>query len=106
MLKPTELRELWRDLEDREVLTVYLDSRVTDPAMREAWRPALLTAIRSAGASITDSDDRAECDRAAAFLREPESPPGGLWGAPGWVALATAEGVRYAGDLPVQPLPH
>jgi hypothetical protein len=105
MLTPKELQDLWRDLADTRVLSVYLDSRVTDPAMREAWRPALLTAIRTAGASITDPDDRAEFDRAAAFLREPESPPGGMWSAPGWVAFATPNGVRYAADLPVKPIP-
>lgn len=105
MLTPKELQDLWRDLADTRVLSVYLDSRVTDPAMREAWRPALLTAIRTAGASITDDADRAEFDRAAAFLREPSSPPGGVWSAPGWVAFATSEGVRYAADLPVKPIP-
>lgn len=105
MLKPTELRELWRDLEDREVLTVYLDSRVTDPAMREAWRPAMLTAVRAAGAQISSEDERARFEKASAHLRNPSPPPGGMWGAPGWVAFATEDGIRYSGDLPVQPVP-
>lgn len=105
MLTPKGLQDLWRDLADTRVLSVYLDSRVTDPAMREAWRPALLTAIRSAGASITDPGERAEFERAAALLRETDSPPGGVWSAPGWVAFATSDGVRYAGDLPVKPIP-
>ncbi len=105
MLTPKELQELWRDLADTRVLSVYLDTRVTDPAMREAWRPALLTAIRSAGASITDPEERASFDRAAAFLRDPQSPPGGMWSAPGWVAFATEDGVRYSSDLPVKPTP-
>lgn len=105
MLTPKELQELWRDLADTRVLSVYLDTRVTDPAMREAWRPALLTAIRSAGADITDPDDRARFDRAAAFLRDPDSPPGGMWSAPGWVAFATEDGIRYSSDLPVKPIP-
>lgn len=105
MLKPTELRELWRDLADREVLSVYLDTRVTDPAMRDAWRPALQTAVRAAGAHITGAAERQRFERASAHLREPSSPPGGVWGAPGWVAFATEDGLRYAGNLPVQPSP-
>src|SRR5690606_17738296 len=105
MLTPTELRELWRDLADREVLSVYLDTRVTDPAMRDAWRPALLTAVRAAGARIEDQEERERFDRAVAFLRDPSPPPGGAWAAPGWVAFATSDGIRYAGDLPVQPAP-
>lgn len=105
MLTPKELQGLWRDLAETRVLSVYLDTRVTDPAMREAWRPALLTAIRSAGAGIADEGERAEFERAAAFLRDPEPPPGGVWSAPGWVAFATAQGVRYAADLPVRPTP-
>lgn len=105
MLTPTELRELWRDLAETQVLSVYLDTRVTDPAMREAWRPALNSAVRAAGARITDEAERARYERAAEWLRDPESPPGGMWGAPGWVAFATEDGVRYATDLPVRPAP-
>lgn len=105
MLTPTELRDLWRDLADTQVLSVYLDTRVTDPAMRDAWRPALLTAVRAAGAHITDPEERARFDRAAAALRDPSPPPGGVWGAPGWAAFATERGLRHAGDLPVRPTP-
>ena len=39
MLTPNELGEMWRDLAHTQVLSVYLDTRVTDPAMRDAWRP-------------------------------------------------------------------
>ena len=105
MLSPNDLRDLWRDLAGSKVLTVYLDTRVTDPAMRDAWRPALTTAVRAAGAGITDAAEREEFEQAAAALRNPESAPGGVWGAPGWVAFATADGIRFAGDLPVQPAP-
>lgn len=106
MLKPTELRELWRDLADREVLTVYLDSRVTDPAMRDSWRAAMTNAVRAAGASISSSEERQRFEKAASYLRDPSPLPGGVWGAPGWVAFVTEDGLRYAGDLPVQPVPH
>lgn len=105
MLTPKELRSLWNDLAHTKVLSVYLDTRVTDPAMRDAWRPALLSAVRAAGASVTDAAERERFERAAAFVRDPATPPGGMWGAPGWVAFATEDGVRYATDLPVQPTP-
>jgi len=103
MLTPKELGEMWRDLAHTQVLSVYLDTRVTDPAMRDAWRPALLTAIRAAGAHITDPEERGRFDQAAAVLRDPSPAPGGMWSAPGWVAFATADGLRYAADLPVRP---
>jgi hypothetical protein len=50
---------------------------------------------------IDAEHERAEFDRAAAFLRAPMPSPGGTWRAPGWVAFATAEGLRYTADLPV-----
>jgi hypothetical protein len=101
MLTSPELHELVRELDGKRVLSVYLDTRVTDPAMRNAWRPALVSAIRAARATLTSDDELAEFDRAAAFLEEPDQPPGGVWGSPGWVAFATADGTRYQADLPV-----
>src|SRR5690606_31747783 len=100
MLTPVELQELRRDLADTRVLSVYLDTRVTDPAMRDTWRASLQNSIRSARASVTDEEDRARFDRAAEHLRDPQHPPGGAWGAPGWVAFATEDGVRHVSDLP------
>ncbi|HEY0972839.1 MAG TPA: hypothetical protein VGE02_17855 [Gemmatimonadales bacterium] len=104
MLTPLELQELRRDLADTRVLSVYLDTRITDPAMRDTWRASLQNSIRSARANVADEKDRALFDRAAEHLRDPEHPPGGAWGAPGWVAFATPDGVRYASDLPVRPV--
>ncbi|HEX6058837.1 MAG TPA: hypothetical protein VFZ11_07435 [Gemmatimonadaceae bacterium] len=103
MLSPTKLLELTHELAGTRVLSVYLETKVTDPAMRNAWRPALAAAIRSARASATDERDLAELERAAAHLDEPEHMPGGAWAAPGWVAFVTADGVRYVADLPVTP---
>lgn len=103
MLTPLELQELRRDLADTRVLSVYLDTRITDPAMRDTWRASLQNSIRTARGRITDDADRALFDRAAEHLREPEHPPGGAWGAPGWVAFVTPDGVRYVSDLPVRP---
>lgn len=105
MLKPTELRDLWRDLAGRQVLSVYLDTQVTDPAMRDAWRPALQNSIRAAGAHITDPEERARFDRAASHIWDSADPPRGIWGAPGWVAFATEDRLHHSGPLPVKPVP-
>jgi hypothetical protein len=103
MLSPADLHELQRELTGTNVLSVYLDTGVTDPAMRDAWRPTLQNAIRDARSRVDDEQERAEFDRAAAFLRDPDPSPGGVWGAPGWVGFVTAQGPRYASDLLVAP---
>jgi hypothetical protein len=102
MMTPRELAALAREGASAGTLSVYLDARVTDPAMRHAWRPALTSALRDARAAIADERERAEFDRAAAFLEQPLPAPGGVWGAEGWVAIATADGLQYAAELPVR----
>jgi hypothetical protein len=103
MLTPSELNELVQELRTTKVLTIYYGERVTDPAMRDAWRPAIASAIRPIRMAIVDEAERAELDRAAAFLDDRLPPLGGMWGAPGWVAFLTAAGPRYVDELPVQP---
>ena len=103
MLTRAELEALQRELADTSVLSVYLDTGFSDPAMRDAWKPALQTVLRDARSHIGDERERAEFDRAAAFLRDPQPSPGGTWGAPGWLAFVTADGVRYADDVQVAP---
>ena len=102
MLSLTELAGLTRELGTTRVLTAYVDARVTDPAMREAWRPALATAVAAARAGVESGEERAAFDRAAAFLQNPEPPLGGVWGDPAWAAFLTADGPRYSGNLPVR----
>jgi hypothetical protein len=101
-MTPQQLNALVRESAGARVLTVYLDARVTDPALRHAWRPALAAALRAARATITDEGERADFDRAAAHLERPVPAPGGVWGAPGWVAFLTPGGPLYAADVPAQ----
>lgn len=103
MLTPTQLNELVRELGNTRVLTVYHGARVTDPAMRHSWRAALGAALQPVRSGITDEAERAEFDRAAAYLDDPWPPIEGVWGMKGWAAFLTPEGARYAGSLPVQP---
>lgn len=103
MLTPTQLNELVRELGNTRVLTVYHGARVTDPAMRHSWRAALGAALQPVRSGITDEAERAEFDRAAAYLDDPWPPIDGVWGMKGWAAFLTPDGARYAGSLPVQP---
>ncbi|HET7584252.1 MAG TPA: hypothetical protein VFK13_05055 [Gemmatimonadaceae bacterium] len=102
MLTPVQLRELVRELASTKVLSVYHDARVTNPAMRGAWRPALGSALRAVRAGLTNAAERIEFDRAMGFLNQPLPPLDRVWGAPGWVAFLTADGARYAAELPVR----
>lgn len=102
MLTMHELSGLIRDLATTPVLSVYLDVRVTDPAMRHAWRQELLNALRTARAEISRPEELERFDRAAALLDKPLPESGAGWSAPGWVAFLTADGPRYVSDLPVR----
>ena len=101
MLTMTQVRTLVRELSATKVLTVYLDTRVTDPAMRTAWRPALTNALRDLGDSLSGAD-HAEFVRAAMRLEQSVLPEDGAWGAPGWMALVSANEVHFASELPVR----
>ncbi len=103
MLTTHELHELAQELAETKVLTVYYDARVTDPAMRHAWRSALTASLRSARDAITRAEERSAFDRAASYLDAPSPSLDGTWGAPGWVAFLTTEGLQYGAYLPVRP---
>lgn len=102
MMTSQALQDLVRTLRDEAVLSVYVDARVTDPAMRLSWRPALTAAVRAERSRLTDPAERAAFDRAASFLDDPVPPLTGAWGPAGWVAFTTADGPRYAAALPVR----
>jgi hypothetical protein len=102
MLTAPELQDLVRELDGVPVLSLYVDARVTDPAMRHARRPAMMAALRAERARLTDEDARAAFDRAASFVNDPVPPLDGAWGTPGWAAFITADGPRHAAALPVR----
>ena len=103
MVTTTDLRDLSRELADSKVLSVYLDTRLNDPAQRFTGRATLTAALRAARAQIEDDVDRILFDRAADAAYRVLPPPDDLWSAPGWVAFVTSDGVRHAGWLPVRP---
>jgi hypothetical protein len=97
-----ELHALLRRLGGEPVLSIYVDTRVTDPAQRHAWRPALADALRAERARLTDDADLAAFDRAAARFETVAPRLDGTWGAPGWMAFATADGLQHVAALPVR----
>ena len=101
MLTAREVHAFARAHRGRAVLSVYLDARTTDPAMRDAIRPALAAATRALRGRVVGELGRAAFDRAASFLDELVARRTGTWGAPGWVAYVTADGPLYVRDLPV-----
>jgi hypothetical protein len=102
MLTQAELSAFVREQRESRLLSVYVEARVTDPAMRHAWRPAMTAAVRAARATVTDPDELTAFDRAAAFLEHPQPALDGIFGAKGWVAFLAPDGPRYAANLPVR----
>lgn len=102
MLTLDRLQALARDHESTKVLSIYVDSRVSDPALRHAWRARLDAAVRAARADIHEPRELENFDRAASLLDAPGSPLETVRGAPGWVAFIAPERVLLAEVLPVR----
>ncbi|HEX7019554.1 MAG TPA: hypothetical protein VF159_06090 [Gemmatimonadaceae bacterium] len=105
MLNQTELARIERELRRSKALTVYVANQPENPAERTAWRRALadgMDRVRRAtgGAPHAEREALEASIRAveAELTSYPETLP-----AHGWVAFATAEGVRYRELLPVAP---
>lgn len=99
MFSLSEVQALVRDLSATKVLSVYLETRVTDPALRDAWRPALSNALRGLAEELPEHE-HAEFERARSVLEDALPRLGGVWGAEGWVAFVTAAGEHHATDVP------
>ena len=103
MLTRDALAELSDSLGEQQVLSIYVDGRVTDPAARVAWRSTLagrLTALREK-ISERASNERHDLDRCLVLLEEQLATIDGALGAPGFVAFVTADRVALAETLPV-----
>jgi hypothetical protein len=107
MLTRQELVDLFQEMKDQDVLSVYVDAEHHDPAQRDAWRVRLDGEIAQLRKSLTqEAADTAPFDRAWAHvdedLRARERGPGSERG---WVGFASETGVRYAEGLPAR-MPH
>lgn len=101
MLTGAELNAMLRTLTGKNVLSVYLDAREHDPAMRGAWRTRFATALREVRSSL-DASERSEFDQAATLMRRELADTSRLDVAPAWAAFATTDGVHHATPLPAR----
>jgi len=105
MLTDVELLDLYRQLRERDVLSVYLDAEERDPAEKTAWRRWLNNLVAEArGAADGAAGRRAAFDAAVARVMERLDQYTGFLPGRGWVAFATPDRLWYAESLPA-PMP-
>jgi len=106
MLTHEKLVDLYRELRQDKVLSVYLDVDQHDPAERNTWRIRLDQQVsRTRKALDGDNEDRHHFEQAWKRLRERLDGFGNAFVPQrGWVGFATPEQVLYAENLPV-PMP-
>lgn len=107
MLTRDKLVELYRELVDEPVLSVYLDADQHDPAQRTKWRRRLDGLVSECRREIADGDGREGVQafeeawsRVGEKLRDYDAFLPGR----GWVGFSTADQLWYAEDVPV-PMP-
>ncbi len=100
MLTHDELMEYYRELREKPVLSVYLDTDQHDPAERNAWKTTLghqLDAIRR----NLDGAEREAFEQAVRRIQEKLDSFDAFVPNRGFVAFATPDRVRYAETVPV-----
>jgi len=103
MLTHDELMDYYRELREKQVLSVYLDTDQHDPARRNVWKTTLghqLDAIRD----DLSNDERDAFEEAVKRVRERLDDFNAFVPNRGFVAFATPDQVRYAEAVPV-PMP-
>jgi hypothetical protein len=103
MLTRERLLELFQDLKDREVLSVYVDADQRDPAQRDTWRVHLEGEISRLRRSLEHAGDAdlASFDAAWALVsHELKTGEHASMAKRGWVAFATSDRVWHAGGVP------
>jgi len=104
MLTRDQLADLYRGLQQEKVLTVYVDGVGKDPALRRVWRRRLAQELEREEhrLDLSDSQDKEAFEAArAGVLKELDGFESFLPGK-GYVAFATADGLRHSETLPVQ----
>ena len=108
MLTRDELVSLSHLLRDTQVLSVYVDGSVRDPARRLAWRIELAHALDETRRSVADSPraERVAFEACVTLLEDrlARLVGFGTLGTPGWVAFVTHDAVRLAEPVPA-PVP-
>jgi len=103
MLGTDALVSLVRESHDVVTLSVYVDGRVSDPAMRTRWRTELQNALDAVRAGVPPLEREAFliCETR---LEQVLSRFDGAIGAPGFVAFVTPDQVRFAEPV-ATPMP-
>jgi hypothetical protein len=103
MLGTDALVALVRESHDMVTLSVYIDGRVTDPAMKTRWRTELQNALDVARSGVPTLEREAflVCETR---LEQALGQFDGAIGAPGFVAFVTPDQVRFA-ERVATPMP-
>jgi hypothetical protein len=99
MLTHHALLALHQSLRDINVLTAYVDTSATDPAVHRTWRLQLEHALDDTDARL-GGEDRARFRRSRLELESALASPE-IGQTPGWVAFVTADGRATTLSLPI-----
>ena len=103
MLTRERLLELFQELREREVLSVYVDADLKDPAQRDTWRVHLerdISRLRRLFEQRGDADLSAFDGAWGLVERELEAGEHASMSKRGWVAFATSDRLWHAGGVP------
>jgi hypothetical protein len=102
MLTHNALLALHESLRDKHVLTAYVDTSATDPALQRAWRLQLEHALDDVEARFDGAgrSRRAEFEKCRRAL-EAALTSADIGRTPGWVGFATADGGVTTLSLPI-----
>lgn len=107
MLTQDRLVELYRDLKERKVLSIYVDGKAHDPANRRAWRTRVehqLSEVRRSLGVEGAEGDASEVESAARHLLGALDQYQAFLPDRGWVGFATPDRSWHAETVPV-PMP-
>jgi hypothetical protein len=108
MLTREKLVDLFQELKDEDVLSVYVDADEHDPANRDAWRIRLEGDVTQLRRQLEENDGAGVAGFEAAWSHVEElihARGNEVWVHRGWVAFATAERIWHAGPVPAR-MPH
>ncbi|MDX1566319.1 MAG: hypothetical protein R3223_00865 [Longimicrobiales bacterium] len=106
MLTREKLADLYGQLRDTKVLSIYLDGNGNDPAERKVWRKELDHEIEGARERLADAsaEEKEAFESAVSLLMAEIDDFNAFVPDKGWVGFATRDDVHYAESVPV-PLP-
>lgn len=106
MMTLAQLAALHRSLRDENVLSIYIDGAAADPAIQRSWRTQLDNSLKNLREWLAGSShaERETFERCVRMLDDALATFNGGFGAQGWTAFITKDGVIESHVLPV-PVP-